>query len=99
MLTAKEAVAIAAKYMTEIYKSPEGLLVEEIELLPDENVWTVTMGFWQPLPPRAESHNALLSVLGEPRRVRRTYKEIRVRASDGEVLSMKIRSLHTPELR
>jgi hypothetical protein len=92
MLSAKQAVAAAAAYMREIYGSPEGLLVEEIEL--DGNLWIVTMGFWLELPQRNLLNG--LSPL-DARRVRRVYKELRLGADNGEVISMRIREL--PELK
>lgn len=88
MLSAKEAVAAATMYMRQIYGSLEGLLVEEIEL--EGNLWVVTMGFWLELPPQ-RTLNALAPL--EARRVRRVYKEIRLGADNGDVISMKIREL------
>jgi hypothetical protein len=95
MIGAKEAVAVAAGYMTDIYGQLEGLLVEEIELDEAANIWKVTMGFWQALPPKnvGQPIRNHLAELMEPRRVKRTFKLLEIGAHNGEVLSMKIRQL------
>lgn len=99
MITAKQAVEFATNYMVGIYGTLEGLLVEELELDAQEGVWIVTMGFWLALPPQSESLTAMAKAFGEPRRVRRAYKEIRMRAADGEVLSMKIRTIPAVDVK
>jgi len=95
MLSAKDAVQLARKYMVEIFGTIDGLNVEEIELAEDEQIWSVTMGFWEYIPePTRQIPNALSSILGpEVRKVRRTYKVLKISANSGNVLSMKIRSV------
>jgi hypothetical protein len=94
-INAKEAVTIAKTYMADIYgKDIQGLNVEEIELDPDMNQWHVTMGYWEflPVPPNL---NALAELTN--RKVRRAYKELVIHDNSGQVLSMKIRVVPSPE--
>lgn len=93
MIPVKEAISNSIRYMNEIYGPLDGLLVEEVELDEPNRQWVVTMGFWQMLPPQEKPTNPFALVLAEPRRVKRLYKELRLGAVTGEVLSMKIRVL------
>lgn len=95
-ITAKDAVTNAKVYMQYIYgDSIQGLNVEEVEYDGGNNVWHVTMGYWEflPVPP---SLNALAD-LTVTRKVRRAYKELIVHDVDGQVISMKIRVIPSPE--
>lgn len=95
MVSAKEAVNAAAAYMLEMYAGATGLRVEEIELDDAQGLWIVTMGFWEtvPVPP---SLNSLAAIALNPK-VQRVYKELRIRSSDGQIVSMKIRNLPSAE--
>lgn len=102
MLTAKEAVEIARKYMRDIYGALDGLNVEELELNDTKGFWSVTMGYWEFLPDPKPSANSISTVLGaglERGKVRRAYKELRIAAASGDVLSMKIRPVPSAEPR
>jgi hypothetical protein len=95
-ITAKDAVSRAKRYMLDIYgDSVQGLNVEEVEYEGEENVWQVTMGYWEflPIPP---SLNALAD-LTAARKVRRAYKMLTIHNEDGQVMSMKIRVVPSAE--
>ena len=75
MLTAKEAVEVAAKYLAELRSVPiYDISVEEIELTDDRKCWLVTLGH-----PRSFAGTT------------KDYKVIKVDAETAEVLSMKMR--------
>jgi hypothetical protein len=88
MISPKEAISVAINYLQEIYGEMPGLLVEEIEFNDTQQVWFVTMGFWETLspPPNASALGGFL--LGTPKRV---YKELKIDGNEGTVKSMKIR--------
>jgi hypothetical protein len=99
MLTARDAVQIARKYMLDVYGTIDGLNVEEIEL--EDNFWSVTMGYWEFLPEPKYASNPLSTIMSssEARKVRRVYKQLKIGANSGDVISMKIRAVPSPEPR
>ena len=85
----KEAVKRAKTYVAELF-SEEGLTnlgLEEIEYDDQAGTWDVTLGFSRPWN---TTRSALTALTGEAA-ARRTYRVVKVRGSDGEVLSVKRR--------
>lgn len=79
-ITAKEAVAAAAKYFVDVTGITAGVSVEEVELSEDGKYWMVTLGFRDP--------RDFASVFAVERR---DYKKFKIHAVTGAVVSMKIR--------
>lgn len=94
MIDAKEAVRIAFDYVRGLYAAEEipHLTLEEVELSNGEggeggeDFWLVTVSFLKPVPKSAIE--AMTGQQGAP-----TYKILRIRAADGQVHSMKIRTM------
>ena len=91
MIDAKEAVRIAFDYVRGLYAAEEipHLTLEEVELADNEggeDFWLVTVSFLKPVPKSAIE--AMTGQQGAP-----TYKILRIRAADGQVHSMKIRTM------
>lgn len=93
MIDAKEAVRIAFDYVQSLYAAEEipHLTLEEVELADSggdgsERFWLVTVSFLKPVPKSAIE--AMTGQQGAP-----TYKILKIRAADGQVHSMKIRTL------
>lgn len=82
----KQAVATAKQYVADLL-ADEGLTnlgLEEIEFDDSAESWNVTLGCsgaWNSV------HNALTDLTGGPQ-PRRSYKAVRIRDSDGRVLSV-----------
>jgi hypothetical protein len=88
----KQAVTAASAYLSELFPKGElhDLALEEVELSDDGQYWYVTMGFNRQLAiPRARPLRGLDG--GGYTNAERVYKLIKVRASDGKPISMKIR--------
>ena len=86
----KEAVGIAKRYVTDLFADEAITHVGLEEVLFDEGSgdWRVTIGFaphWSPI-------NALSDALGAGR-PDRSYKVVRIRDSDGRVISLTDRLL------
>lgn len=88
-MDAKDAVKSAKRYVSEML-AEEGIVnlgLEEIERDDAEQTWNITLGFSRPW----NTANGPLSTLSGETPARRAYRVIRVRESDGMVLSMKRR--------
>lgn len=88
-MDAKEAVKSAKRYVSELL-AEEGIVnlgLEEIERDDAEKTWNVTLGFSRPWN---TSKGPLTTLTGEAP-ARRAYRTIRIRESDGAVVSMKRR--------
>ena len=88
-MDAKEAVKSAKRYVSEML-SEEGVVnlgLEEIERDDTEKTWNITLGFSRPW----NTAKGPLATLSGETPARRAYRVIRIRESDGEVLSMKRR--------
>lgn len=83
-MDAKEAVKAAKRYVAYLFEDEEikDVGLEEIEF--DGDVWNVTLGFSRPWS------GSLVGGLAAGANAR-DYRIVRVRASDGEVLSVKQR--------
>lgn len=85
----KQVVRIAKNYVQELL-SDEGIVnlgLEEIEFNEREDAWHVTLGFSRPWNTQ---RSAVTVITGEPA-PRRAYRVLRVRDSDGQVLSFRQR--------
>jgi hypothetical protein len=79
----KQAVTVATRYFHELFPSyTENLELEEVEFLPGDGSWLVTLGYDKPAPSRP------LLALVQP--AERHYKVVHVDAS-GEPLSIRMR--------
>lgn len=79
MIDIKNAVKIASEYLTSLISlQANQLLVEEVEQ--DSSSWLITMSY-----PDPESSS--------PFSVKRYFKEIKIRKTNGEVVSMKIKKI------
>ena len=87
----KEAVKVAKDYVTDLL-AEEGMTnlgLEEIYFDDQSEIWDVTLGFSRPWN---SSRGALSAITGDTL-ARRAYRVVRVRNSDGQVLSIKKRDL------
>ncbi len=83
MIDVKQATQIALKYFSELNPGMfERVALEEVEKSVDEKDWLVTLGYSLP---------SLLLLAGTP--PQREYKEIRIDATNGNVVSMKIKKI------
>jgi hypothetical protein len=97
-MDAKEAIAAAKQYLNDVYADEivTNLGLEEIEHVPNEGHWVVTLGFSRPWnTPRTRAQEVLES-LGSYSPLRRTFKVIIVN-DDGSVVSMKNRPKEVAE--
>lgn len=84
-MNAKEAVKSAKKYISEML-AEEGIInlgLEEIERDDAKKMWNITLGFSRPW----NSTGALAAIAGGAA-AQRTYRTIRIREADGQVISM-----------
>lgn len=87
----KQAVREAKNYVSDLLDDEgiQDLGLEEIEFDESDQTWNVTLGFsrrWNYV------RNALTPIAGE-RALRRSYRLVKVRDSDGQVTSVKMREL------
>ena len=87
-ISAREAVAAAKKYFTDITGYSGNLSVEEVELSDDQARWVITLGYLETPTPDSVVAMAYKSLL-----VRKAYKRFEVRTDTGEVVAMKIREV------
>ena len=91
----KEAVAAAKSYVTDIFSSERisAVQLEEVEFDDKQLVWNITVGFWRRADdedfPYASQLQAALSRVAK----QRSFKIVRLRDSDGQVLSLKHRPM------
>ena len=88
MIDAKQASEIAVAYVMDLYgaENLQHVLVEELELTEDEERWLVTVGFQRP-----DELSPMNMLSGQA--ARRHYKKLEIESSNGNVRSMKIRSV------
>jgi hypothetical protein len=85
MMSVKDATGRAVEYFTELYGSQfKNVMLEEVERKGE--YWYITLGYDLP---------SILALYGAP--ARRGFKVLRIRASTGEVLSMKMREVASVE--
>lgn len=91
-MDAKEAVKTAKTYVSELL-AEEGLInlgLEELEYDDAQGAWSVTIGFSRPWNNPAQ--NALVNITGGII-TKRSYRVIKIRENDGQVISFKRRDL------
>lgn len=90
----KEAVKRAKAYVADIFaeESLSNLGLEEVEYEDASGTWNITIGFSRPWN---NNRNPLgsFSILGGEADLRRSYKVVRIRGSDSQVLSLEERQL------
>ncbi len=91
-MDAKDAIATAKRYVSEVYADElvTNLGLEEIEHVPADGNWIITLGFSRPWNTPRTRAQEVLENLGAVSSLRRSYKVITV-SDDGSVLSMKNR--------
>ncbi|HZL36921.1 MAG TPA: hypothetical protein VFC78_16490 [Tepidisphaeraceae bacterium] len=87
MITVKDAAKIALGYVTDLIGSENVLepLIEEVDQSDDGQYWLVTVGFDRPLGTGARQFRL--------RSERRDYKQVRIQMADGQVRSMRMRTV------
>ena len=94
MIDMKQAVQIALEFCRSLY-APEKLtdfLLEEVELSDDEKFWLVTIGF--DISQKETGQPAAIPPAGTPAKTpEHVYKTMKVEASSGRALSLKIKKL------
>jgi hypothetical protein len=89
MLDVRHAVKTATEFFSQVFQNGyQNLRLEEVELSEDEHYWYITLGYDLP----SQHEGGALSLAIGPRPTRE-YKTIKVDASSGNVLSVKIRGV------
>jgi hypothetical protein len=93
MLTVKEAVQAAEKWVRDLYpkKDIQHLRLEEVERSDDERYWLITLGWVEPAVREPTSLGAMFT--HDLRTLPRVYKTLEIDAESGTVKSMKIREV------
>ena len=79
MLNVKEAVDRAANQLTWLFQSATNVKLEELELSEDEQYWLITLSYDE------EDSVGIKN---------RKYKTFKVKSETGDVVAMKIRTVH-----
>lgn len=95
-LDVKAAVRIAFQYVADLFPKSQvhDLRLEEVEKSEDDQFWLVTVGFSTPFVEDTTDPLQSMRRLASPlaaQRLRRDYKQLKINARDGSVVSMKIR--------
>lgn len=99
-MDAKEAVSVAKGYAAELFADDEitGLGLEEVDYDFDEDEWKITVGFFQPWNLEDDAPVRKSFLAAEPDYIsRRSYKVVRIKDHDGQVLSVRDRLLKWSE--
>ena len=88
MLSVRDAAKSALNFYRDIYPDINGELVEEVEFNADRQHWLITLSF--PVGYEPQSMSSFL----QPK-IERKYKIFEIYAENGNVESMKIRSLES----
>lgn len=83
----QDAVTTAKKHIHDLYSDEEIVHVGLEEVVLDDNIWKVTIGFSRPWDICPTSPISIVS----PRPRPRTYKRVTIKDDDGEVLSIENR--------
>lgn len=84
MIEVKQAAEAAFAYFTELFKGGYyNLALEEVELSNDEKYWFITLGYNPPA-------TGFTQITGAG--IKREYKQFKIDAATGKVISMKIRN-------
>lgn len=95
IIDVRQAARIARDYVKHVFtdEAISGIQLEEIELSEDEKYWYVTIGFDTNRLAEETSFGGIVTYPFGKSKYIRDYKLVTVRASDGEVESVKIRQL------
>ena len=87
ILDVKEAAKIAVAYVADLLSQDQlrDIRLEEVELSEDDDYWLVTIGFSRP-----EITKNVWEIVGG--QLGREYRQVKLQARDGKVISMKIRN-------
>jgi hypothetical protein len=89
MLDVKDATKTAIDYFSQVFQNGyKNLRLEEVELSDDERYWYITLGFDSPY-----QNIGTIASMPIGGRAAREYKTIKIAASTGKVLSIKIRTV------
>lgn len=86
-----EVVRLAKRYVVELFEeeNPLNVGLEEIEFDDRKKEWDVTIGFSRPWN---VNRNVLATLQVEPAAPGRSYKVVRIRDSDGQLIGLKQRA-------
>ena len=93
MIDAKEAVKIAKEYLSEMYDTSKlrDVLLEEVDMSEDGQLWQVTIGFTRHL--ESTSEGPMATLIGSSGQYKREYRVFSLDVESGMVKSMKMRSV------
>ena len=100
MVDVKHAVAAAEAYVPQLYDTVQGILLEEVELDRERNLWSVTLSFFtrkegikmsSPLEHLLGLNRALAAAAIPDPNVLRLFRRFLVDAGTGELVAMKMR--------
>lgn len=94
-MNVKEAVVKAKTYVTEMFsdESPRNIGLEEVRFDDRQKSWLITIGFSRPW----ETTKPFAGILGQDIDLKRTYKVVRIRDKNGEIISVTNRSVDVVE--
>lgn len=102
MIPIKEAAQQAAEFCQQLFPDAQDILLEEVERDEDDKFWLITISYLAAAGKRAGTvvSGTMETALGTTMeqlfpRFERRYKNLRVDAHTGEVVSMKIRELQS----
>ncbi len=92
-VSVKDAVKVAIDYVQDLYADSNlrNLLLEEVEFSEVTNQWLVTVGF--SLPETNEESTSLIMPSKRSLALSRRYKVVKIDATTGKPVSMKIRTI------
>ena len=92
-MSVKDAVKVAIDYVQDLYADSNlrNLLLEEVEFSEVTNQWLVTVGF--SLPETNEESTSLIMPSKRSLALSRRYKVVKIDATTGKPVSMKIRTI------
>ena len=91
----KTAIVSAKNYVSELF-SDEGIVnigLEEIRLDDENQNWLITVGFSRVPKPQAAQNRVLEGLVGANPNLPRTYKVVRLRKDDGNLVSITSRAV------
>ena len=94
----KEVVKLSKQYVSDLFRDENltNLGLEEIEYDDAGEIWYVTLGFSRPWDRDITGLGALTGAMKQPFRA---YRVVKIRNTDGEVLSVKLRDLKNGDVQ
>ena len=82
----KEAISKAKSYVAEVFddEGPKNIGLEEIRFDDAADTWLITVGFSR----KWDNPKTFVTALGQDIDLKRTYKVVRIRDKDGEIVSI-----------